>query len=154
MSYEKILVPTDFSPHAEHALETALELARKFDSTVYLVHAYFLDVPPAYIAGAGAAYINPQDILEPLRERALEMIEGLSKDVAARGFEVEGSVVMGHAAEVILDTAGRLPADVIVMGTRGLTGFKHVLLGSTAERVVRMATCPVLTVKANESDDA
>ena len=72
----------------------------------------------------------------------------LVKDVAEEGTDVEGRAVMDYASRAILDEAERLPADLIVMGTRGLTGLKHVLVGSTAERIVRLAACPVLTVKA------
>jgi len=153
MQYKKILVPTDFSAHADHAVATALALAEKFDAGVHLVHAYGLEVPPSYIAGDATAFFNPQDILDPMRESAVEMIESQVKEATAQGVEVDGTVIMGHASQVILDEAERLPADLIIMGTRGLTGFKHALLGSTAERVVRMAHCPVMTVKADDPDE-
>ncbi len=154
MPYKNILVPTDFSAHAELALETALEFSKALDAKVHLVHAYFLDVPPSYVAGGATAYFDPQAILEPIRERSVELIEELTKNASARGFDVSAHVVMGRASQVILDEVRRIPADMIVMGTRGLTGLKHALLGSTAERVVRMAPCPVVTVKAPDRDDA
>lgn len=148
MSFKRILVPTDFSTHAEVALETAIEFAKAFNSEVHLVHGYYLDVPPSYIAGDGIGFINPQDILEPIREAAEDSLEKLIRDTASRGIKVEGRVLMGPPAQVTLAEVERLNASLIVMGTRGLTGLKHVLLGSTAERVVRMAACPVVTVKA------
>jgi nucleotide-binding universal stress UspA family protein len=76
-------------------------------------------------------------------------MEQLVKEVAAKGVEVEGRVVMEHASTAIVEEASQLPADLIVIGTRGLTGLDHLLLGSTAERVLRLAHCPVVTVKAD-----
>ena len=71
----------------------------------------------------------------------------LVEDVAAKGVDVSGRVSMDHASRAILEEAERMLADLIVMGTRGLTGLEHLVLGSTAERVLRLAHCPVLTVK-------
>lgn len=150
MTFKIILVPTDFSAHANVALETALEFAKAFNSEVHLVHGYYLDVPPSYIAGDATGFINPQDILEPIREAAEDSLATLIKETARPGIKLKGRVLMGHPAQVILAEAERLNADLIVMGTRGLTGLKHVFLGSTAERVVRMASCPVVTVKAKD----
>lgn len=152
MPFDQLLVPTDFSIHAREALETAIELGAAFDSSLHLVHAYYFDVPPTYIPGDAAAFINPQDILDPIRLRAEQSMERLTRDIADRGVEVDGRVLLGHASEVILAEASRIPASAIIMGTRGHTGLKHVLLGSTAERVVRMAPCPVITVKASDAD--
>jgi nucleotide-binding universal stress UspA family protein len=153
MAFDKILVPTDFSIHAREAIETAIELAMAFNSSLHLVHAYYFDIPPTYIPGEAAPFINQQDILDSIRERAQESMDWLTKEIGARGIDVDGKVVLGHASEVILAEAEQLPASTIVIGTHGHTGLKHVLLGSIAERVVRMAPCPVLTVKAIDSDN-
>lgn len=152
MTFEHILVPTDFSIHAREALETAIELGAAFGSSIHLIHAYSFDIPPTYIPSDAAAFMNPQDILEPIRENAEASMEQLIDELAKKGTKLEGRVQLGHASEIILAEAERLPASVIVMGTRGLTGLKHVMLGSTAERVVRMAPCPVITVKANDAE--
>ena len=142
----------DFSTHARVALDTALDFAEAFSSQVHLVHAYYLDVPPSYLAGEASGFVNVQDVLEPLREGAEAQMEELIKEIDERGIKIKGRVRMGHPSQVILGEAERLPADAIVMGTRGLTGLKHVFLGSTAERVVRMAHCPVVTVKADHDE--
>lgn len=148
MPFKKILVPTDFSGHAKAAVETALEFASVFGAQVHLIHAYYFDIPPSYIAGDATSFMNVQDILDPIRESAQESVAALIKEVGSDGTNIRGRVLMGHPAQVILNEAEELKADLIVMGTRGLTGLKHVFLGSTAERVVRLAPCPVVTVKA------
>lgn len=154
MQFDHILIPTDFSAHAQKAVETAVQLGKAFNSSIHLLHAYYFEVPPTYLQGDAAAFTNPQLILDPIRDHAQASMEALIKDVAQHGLSVEGTVLFGPASEVILGQAAQIPADAIVMGTRGLTGLKHVFLGSTAERVVRMAPCPVLTVKAEDAEDA
>lgn len=148
MKIKTILVPTDFSQGAGAALDTAVGFATTFGARLQLFHAYHLDVPPLY-GGFGGEFSTPFDILEPIRQEAESAMEQLVKEVAAKGVEVEGRVVMEHASTAIVEEASQLPADLIVIGTRGLTGLDHLLLGSTAERVLRLAHCPVVTVKAD-----
>jgi universal stress protein A len=147
MTIKTILVATDFSDDANAALETAVDFAKSFGAKLELLHAYHVDVPAVY-GGFGGDFVMPQDILEPIRQAANASMEKLVKDVSAKKVEVDGRAVMEHAVQAILEHADRLSADLIVTGTRGLTGLKHVLIGSTAERIVRLAPCPVLTVKA------
>lgn len=146
MQIKTILVATDFSQDADTAIETAIELAKAFDAKLELFHAYHVEIPPSY-AGFGGDFARPEDILQPIREGAEAAMDRLVKDVAEKGFDVRGRVAMDYASRAILDEANRLLADLIVMGTRGLTGLEHLVLGSTAERVIRLAPCPVLTVK-------
>ena len=148
MNVKTILVPTDFSEDANEACLLAREWARSFDAKLHLVHAYYLDIPPTFYAGDTVGYTNLQPILDPMRENAESAVEDLVKSIDADGIESSSAVVMGHPAEVILDEIDRAEADLIIMGTRGLTGLKHIVLGSTAERIVRMASCPVMTIKA------
>lgn len=146
MQIKTILVPTDFSADADAALDNAVDLAKAFDAKLELFHAFHLEVPPIY-GGFGGDFSNPIDILEPVRQAAEGSMDDLVKRTAARGVAVRGRVVMEHAAHAILDEAERVLADMIVMGTRGLSGLEHLVLGSTAERVVRMAHCPVMTIR-------
>lgn len=146
MDIKCILVPTDYSEDAKAALEAAIEFSKVFGAKIVLVHAYHIETPAVY----GGNFVAPQDILEPVREAAQSSMEQLIKELTARGVEVESRVVMEYPSHAILDEANKLPADMIVMGTRGLTGIKHVLVGSTAERIVRLAACPVVTIKAEE----
>ncbi len=149
MKLDTILVPTDFSDDAQHALDIAIEWAKKYGSRVVLLHAYHVDLPfisPAY----GGDVILPDTFFTEYGDQAKKQIEELAAETASKsGLDVSGVAVDSHAWMAILDEAERLPADLIVMGTRGLTGIKHIALGSTAERIVRKAKCPVLTVKAD-----
>ena len=148
MKVEVILVPTDFSKDADQALATAMELARAFGSRIVLLHAYSLDLPLASPA-VGGGVILPEGFYVEYRNQASLEVGRRAKQASAPDVEVEGIAIERPAWSAILYQAEALPADLIVMGTRGLTGIKHVALGSTAERVVRKASCPVLTVKAS-----
>ena len=148
MEIKTILVPTDFSDDAQRALETAKDLSKTFGSRLVLLHAYTVDLPLATPAFAGGV-ILPEGFYVEYRNQATLQIERLANEVSAQGFDVRGIAIERPAWLAIIEQAEQLPADLIVMGTRGLTGLKHVALGSTAERVVRKASCPVLTVKAD-----
>jgi len=146
MNIDTILVPTDFSDDADYALEKALEFAKTFGSRIVLLHAYHLELPyttPAF----GGPVVLPDGFYVEYRNQAIAHVEEIAKKAASGGVEVKGVAVERPAWAAILEHAESLPADLIVMGTRGLTGIKHVALGSTAERIVRKAACPVLTVK-------
>jgi nucleotide-binding universal stress UspA family protein len=148
MKIQTILVPTDFSEDAAHALATAKDLARRFGSKIVLLHAYRVDLPMSTPA-LGGGFILPDDFYEQLRAEATRQIEALAGEVAKDEIPVSSIAIEERAAVAIVEEAKRLPADLIVIGTRGLTGLKHMALGSVAERVVREAPCPVLTVKAD-----
>ena len=147
MQIKTILVATDFSSDADAAVEAAIDLAKAFNAKLELFHTYHIEIPAIY-AGFGGDFTRPEDILEPIREAAEATMNQLVKDVAVSGLAVRGRVAMEHASRAIVDEAERLLADLIVMGTRGLTGLEHFVLGSTAERVIRLARCPVFTVKS------
>jgi nucleotide-binding universal stress UspA family protein len=147
MQIKTILVATDFSIDADAAVEAGIDLAKAFDSKLELFHAYHVEIPPIY-AGFGGDFTRPEDILGPIREGAEATMNSLVEEVAAKGVTVQGRIAMDHASRAILEEAERVLADLIVIGTRGLTGLEHLVLGSTAERVLRLAHCPVMTVKA------
>jgi nucleotide-binding universal stress UspA family protein len=141
--FKTILVATDFSPTSEHALEYARALATSFGGTLHLLHV----VPDPVMASAWAeAYAYDLTALgERLRldaERQLTEKAQTIRDVA-----VTTEAVVGSPAAVIALTAADRAADLIVMGTHGRSGVKHLFMGSVAERVVRSAPCPVLTVR-------
>jgi nucleotide-binding universal stress UspA family protein len=149
MNIETILVPTDFSDDAKRALETAIELARVFDARVVLLHAFSIDIPLAGAAYGGALAL-PQDFYTQYRVQATRAVDQLAKETGAKeGVSIQGVAIQQTPWVSIVEQAEKLPADLIVMGTRGLTGLMHIALGSTAERVVRQASCAVLTVKAD-----
>ena len=142
----RILVPTDFSATADAALDYAYVLAERFGAPIELLHV--LDDPFVADGMAAEAYISEAPVLrsamlreaqERLRHRATTR-EGVT--------QIATEVLFGHGARTIAEYAAERGVDLIVMGTHGRTGFAHLLLGSVAERLVRTAPCPVLTVKA------
>ena len=144
--FRKILVPIDFSDHSSAALDLAIDLARSYGATLHLLHCYPID--PGAISPYGI--VIPEGFDRDVREAAGQQLARWADKAAAAKVAVEQHLSAMFPAEVIARTAGEIGADLIVMGTRGLSGLKHVLLGSIAERVLRLAPCPVLTVKAPE----
>jgi len=143
MATRIILVPTDFSKHSRVALERATELAKLFSSKIVLLHSYSV-----HTATVGLAPFSlPDDFIERLRKGASDELDRVAKDVIAAGVACELRLSALPEVDAILEAAEELPADLIAMGTHGHTGFKHALLGSIAERIVRLAPCPVLTAK-------
>jgi universal stress protein A len=149
LAIRKILVPTDFSPAAVHALDYAKDLAQPFSARVLLVHA----IPPtAYpLLNVGQVGHFP-DLREEIRKRVQQDLEQAVASVQNK-VPVDIRILDGVPYAEILQCAANENADLIVMGTHGHTGIKHIVLGSTAERVVRLSTCPVLTVRGKEAAD-
>jgi nucleotide-binding universal stress UspA family protein len=135
--FNHILVPTDFGGPAEHARDIAIAIAGKFGAKITLFHAYYL--PPMPLG-------NPFNW--PISEVSAFANEEMAKELATAKREYDGidSIVRsGSPAESILSVARELSADLIAMGTNGRRGASHLLLGSVAASVVRLATVPVLT---------
>jgi len=141
----RILVPVDFSEHSQHALDEAIGLAKRFDAEVHLIHCY--QVYPAGAVGFPYDVALPESYERAVREGATARLSDWREKATARGVRVEQHLSVDFPSHGIVQLAEKLPADLIVMGTRGLSGFKHVLLGSVAERTIRHAPCPVLTGK-------
>ncbi|MDO8348751.1 MAG: universal stress protein [Planctomycetota bacterium] len=139
----RIVCPTDFSPTAQHACEYAAELARSFGAEVVLLHVIPEMNYPQKSLGMVTAFPN---LRQELEQRAKAELDGQRKLFDAN-VKVRTELRDGQSHEQILDCANAVKADLIVIGTHGHTGLKHMLLGSTAERVVRLATCPVMTVR-------
>ncbi len=139
----KILVAVDFSEYAESVLDVAVEFAGQFNAELHLVHAFDVRIPlvtPYEVA-------IPTAFIEEAREAAASKLGALIRKVAAEGIPATSNLSEVPAASAIVDLAEELGVDLIIMGTRGHTGLKHVLLGSVAERTLRHAPCSVLTVK-------
>ena len=144
MQWKTILVPMDFSEDSEAALGAAVEFAKTTGARLILLHAFEF---PTYI-GTPWGFSFPPGAFSEARVRASELLAERNEKVLAEGVQSTTEAREGPPSEVIVEVAESLSADLIVMGTRGLTGIKHVLLGSTAERTLRYAPCPVMTVKA------
>ena len=140
---ENIVVPVDFSAHSHEAIETSIALAKTFGAKLHLVHAYHLPFP----LGTPDMISIPQDFAKAVRDSASRKLETILEHVTGEGIQGEIHVTGSAPVEAIEVTAEKVGADLIVMGTRGLTGLKHVVLGSVAERTIRTAPCPVMTVK-------
>ena len=142
MRFSHILVPIDFSDHSAHALDHAIELAKHFEGKIHLLHCY------AVYRGTVTPYgvSVPESFDRECRDAAQSGTRQWADKVAAEGVEVDSTISKAVPADAIPQIAEEIGADLIVMGSRGLTGLKHVVLGSVAERTVRHATCPVLTV--------
>lgn len=143
MQVRKILVPTDFSVHSAKAIDAAATLAKAFGAKVHVLHAYHLPM----LVGMPDEVVIPPDFWTTVRDAAARKLEKAAQQLKGQGVEVETHLVEFVPSDAIVQTARDLGVDLIVMGTRGLTGLKHVLLGSVAERTLRLAPCAVLTVK-------
>ena len=144
--FNKILLPTDFSDHANEALRYATQLAQTHAASLCLVHAYDL-LPYALPEGP----IMDAQQLEAVRAAFQKQLEQLrQKAVAAGASRVETQLLQGPASSEIVRVASDQGFDLIVMGTHGRTGLAHLLIGSVTEKVVRKAPCPVLTIPLRE----
>jgi nucleotide-binding universal stress UspA family protein len=142
-----ILVPTDFGTCSEHALTYAADLAKALGAELVVMHAYEI---PMIGFPDGAVIATPE-----LTSRVLEGADiGLKKAIESHrssGVAMRTLVKQGSTWRTIVDTATEIGAGMIVMGTHGRHGLPRALLGSVAEKVVRTATCPVLTVHAGDA---
>lgn len=139
--YERILHPTDGSTGSAHVTLQAIDLAEQYGATIYGLNVVDSDV--------NALLGTDSDTLE---QRGRDAVESVEKMADAHGVEVETEVLDGDPAETILDYAEEVDADIIVSGTHGRSGVKRQLLGSVAERLVRHASMPVMTVQLPETD--
>ena len=138
-----ILVPVDFSPHSDAALDQALDLAKALGARIHLLHSYAVPVRGVMPYD----FAIPDGVWDGIHRAAESKLDEIRQKGTSEGVEASTEVSAALPSEAILAAAGELGADLIVMGTRGHTGLKHVLLGSVAERTIRLAPCSVLTVK-------
>ena len=136
MNRKHLLVPTDFSEDADRAVDYAVGLAQELKASLTLMTATYIGDTPEV----------SQSYIEKIRAEAQQRIEAVRQRVEDAGVAVKVVMVTGPPAQRITETAQKESADLIVMGTHGHTGLRHMLIGSVAERVVRHSTCPVLVV--------
>jgi universal stress protein A len=140
----RIMVPTDFSPTSDAALEYARAFAGRLGATIDLVHVFDDPFTSGAFVGDGTVMM-PVQLRESLEHWAREQLERRHGGHAPVLPGSSVALLMGTPAKRIVEHAAETHADLIVMGTHGRTGLGHLLLGSVAERVVRTAPCPVLT---------
>jgi nucleotide-binding universal stress UspA family protein len=143
MASQRFLVPVDFSEYANQALDYALNLAGKLDARLTLLHV-IQSIP---LGGADMGVTLPYTYIQDLEAEIMQSMESYLARVTAAGLEGEMVVAHGVPFHEIVETAKTQQVDLIVMGTHGRTGLQHMLLGSVAEKVVRLAPCPVLVAR-------
>jgi universal stress protein A len=147
LKIKKILVPVDFSECSKKALRYGIQLAREFCATVDVLY-----VVPPYYAYDPCCVAENERIEKELRVNGEQKLAAMVLQQIPQGLPVETFVRNGRPATEIVEAAGELGADLIVISTHGHTGLRHALMGSTAENVVRHAPCPVLTVREKEHE--
>ena len=146
LPFKKLLCPTDFSEPSYKALKSANELTLHFSSELILLHVvspiHVIPIPDPPVGIYAPSYAEDMGVLA--RKKLQEVVQGkLPREAKARAI-----VAHGNPADEIIRTATDEHADIIVIATHGLTGWRHLLFGSVAEKVVRLAPCMVLTIRA------
>ena len=143
ITLQKILVPTDFSDLSQQALEFALSLADRFRAKLYLIHVWELPMTGSLLPPEP----YPESVLTEEQTAGEEHLTKVTNELKASGFDVEPVFVFGKSYMEIVKAATDFDVDLIVIASHGRSGISHLLLGSVAEKVVRLAPCPVFTVK-------
>lgn len=151
MEIRSILLPTDFSEYSNYALRYATSLARTFGASIICVHVIEPMVPAVGYSGMTDS-LPSADISDQLEESAGRELPQLAGREECAGLQVEEVITHGDAASEIVRVAKERNVDLIVVSSHGRTGLGRILFGSTAEAVVRHASCPVLVVKSVSSE--
>lgn len=141
---KKIVCPTDFSDGSSQALKEATEMALHFEAEIYLIHIVE-PLPPMTEPGL---YLKKEE----LHAEAEETLHKIAEPLRAKGVRTQTAVGDGEPAAEIVRMAEALGGDLIVIATHGNTGWRHFAFGSVTEKVVRLATCPVMTIRRTSAD--
>ncbi len=144
MNYKRIVVPIDFSEVSVDALQYAVEFAKLHHAEILLLHVIEPVTHTRFIP-------DVSELVEQQKADAAENLGKLEIRTKRRLQRCRSEIHVGVPYEIISEVAGKYRADLIIMATHGFTGLHHLLVGSVAERVVRLAACPVLTVKPRVS---
>lgn len=147
--YNRILLPVDFSLYSEHALRYAFSIAREHEASLDVIHIVEQHVHPAFYT---SGKISVFDIVPDLASRSNQALEDFVTEHSKYSLPVNYHVLEGAPHDEIIKFAKEHNTDLIVMGTKGLSGFEHLLVGSTTEKVVRKAECPVLSIHHPEKE--
>jgi nucleotide-binding universal stress UspA family protein len=147
MKVERILYATDFSEGASHALSYAVDLAKRYNAKLYILHVIY-DFTKA--TGIHVPHISHDELYKELNQWAVKEMDSCCTE-ATRGLQnLEKVVLKGIPYDEIIKFANSEKIDIIVIGTYGRSGLERIIFGSTAERVVRRAPCAVITVRVPE----
>ena len=154
--FEKILVPLDGSEHSLRALEIAIQLGKTFGGKITLIHVYSVTVrpiimpEPTTLTPPGVPVMTPAEVsrvVEATRKAGARVLDDGEYKVKAENVQVETVLVEGQVVQEITRRAKEGEFDIIVMGARGISKIREMLLGSVSDGVIRQAPCPVLVVK-------
>ena len=154
--FEKILVPLDGSEHSLKALTVAIEIAKKFGGKISLVHIYSVAVSPiiapepSTLTPPMLPMMTPEEIskaVEATRKASMNILTDGKQKAEAEGVQVETVLKEGHIVQEIIKTAKEGKFDLIVIGARGISKIRELLLGSVTDGVIHHASCPVLVIK-------
>lgn len=146
--FKSILVPIDGSDHAEKAVSVAGDLAAKYGATLHIITVMeSTELPQALHRFAEAEHITGAEaqVATYISDRFIERAREVADEAGAKS--VETAVVMGDTQDKILEYAEKVGADLIVMGSRGLSDFKGLMLGSVSHKIANSASCTVITVR-------
>jgi nucleotide-binding universal stress UspA family protein len=147
LSVRNILVPTDFSKMSVQAIETAKWLAQRFGATIHLAHVHYWQYPADFMGPVISSGFLPASFEEHRNKQLAEELKTVASKAGLSPRDQTHQRTGPSAFDEICTLAQEIPADLVVMPTHGYTGVKHVFLGSTAERVVQHAPCPVFVVR-------
>lgn len=154
--FEKILVPLDGSEHSVKALQTAIQIAKKFSGKLTLFHAYSITVMPIVVpepttlTPSGVPVVTPAEVskmVEAARDVGRRILDDAEQKAKSEGVQVECMLKEGNTVQEITRAAKEGNFDLIVIGVRGVSKLRELLLGSVSEGVTKHAPCPVLIVK-------
>lgn len=154
--FGKILVPLDGSEHSVRALETAIEMAKKFDASITLIHVYSVSVAPVImpepttLTPSGVPVMTPAEVskmVDAARDVGNRILKDGEQKVESQNIQVEMVLKEGNTVQEITKVANEGRFDLIVMGVKGIGRLRELLVGSVSEGVIKHAFCPVLVVK-------
>jgi nucleotide-binding universal stress UspA family protein len=161
--FEKILVPLDGSEHSLRALTIAIQIAKKFDGKITLIHVYSVTIRPVIMPEPTTLTppmipaMTPAEVskaVEATRKAGASILTHGEQKVKAEEVQVETLLKEGHTVQEIIRTAKEGKFDLIVIGGRGISKIRELLLGSVTDGVIHHAPCPVLVIKFPRSDDS
>jgi len=148
IAYRLFLVPVDFSDHSKKTIQHATHLAALTGATIRLLHVFQIpDYPAAFYQGLYVEHEAVKIHVETAKREALAQLSLVADQLHAKGLEAESILRVGNPYVEIVNAAKEFGIDLIVIGSHGYTGLGRLLLGSTADRVLQYAPCPVLVVK-------
>jgi len=154
--FEKILVPLDGSEHSLRALEIAIQLGKTFGGKITLIHVYSVTVrpiimpEPTTLAPPGVPVMTPAEVskvAEAARKAGSRILSDGEDKVKVENVEVDTKLEEGHAVQEIIRVSKEGKYDLIVMGARGISKIREILLGSVSDGIIHHAVCPVLVIK-------